>query len=303
MKRFFIIISLFTLFIIFGWSIILSVYEQIAYSNTNIHPYKRINFVTNYTNKNPDLIILGNSRAEDSYDDSILSAKLNIKCANLGWAGYPFDYQYNVMWKTYIKSNSYPKYIILEVGPWAFLDYVNPIYTIELLPYIDREEFNFLFSLSAKFSRMDKFIFYKYRGKIINAYLECLKLCNTEETKQESSKRWNSDYFNKLQKIESNPQILSLLDDFIDECQANNIILIVSCSPIHGDALRYFRMDAFWKIINERTNKKNIKTLNYQNLYGNDTIMFENPMHLNRFGKKLFSLKIAHDIDSIIINQ
>ncbi len=130
MKRFLTTIVLFAIVFVTFWSVILNKWERYACTIEDEHPYCRINFVTNYVNENPDLVILGNSRAEDSYSDSILSAQLHKKCINLGWSGYPFNYQYHVMWRTYLKNNSSPEYVILEIGPWAFLDYVNPIYIL-----------------------------------------------------------------------------------------------------------------------------------------------------------------------------
>lgn len=304
MKRFLIsILYVILFFCVFAacWSIIFTQWELYAYTIKKEHPYCRINFVTNYVQENPDLVILGNSRAEDSYSDSILSARLHLKCINLGWSGYPFDYQYNVMWKTYLKNNSFPKYVILEIGPWAFLDYVNPIYIAELLPYINRPEFQFYYELCPELSWADKLsMTYKYRGKIKKIYEDYEKTINKEKTPNNSSKKWNANYLGKPQKLEQDPEILSLLDTFIEECRQNDIKLVCVCSPIHiKDGASYFDMGSFWKLIYQHTNNKGIHVLNYQNEYGNDTTKFANPMHLNEAGKYSFSQKIAHDLDSL----
>ncbi|MBR6309818.1 MAG: hypothetical protein IKR52_01265 [Paludibacteraceae bacterium] len=255
--------------------------------------------MTNYINQNPDLVILGNSRAEASYNDSIISSILNINCVNLGWSGYPFDYQYHVMWKTYLKNNHYPRYVILEVGPWAFLDYVNPIYITELLPYINRPEFQFYINLCPELSWIDNINVYKYRGKIRHIYEEYKEMQGQGQTKENTMKRWNSKYIGTKRKLEKDPLILSLLHTFFDECSQNNVIPIIICSPMHiTDGSSYFAMDSFWEIINCNIPDE-IYVLNYQDLYGNDTTFFHDPMHLNKIGKETFSIKIAHDLDSI----
>jgi len=281
--------------------VILNKWERYACTIEDEHPYCRINFVTNYVNENPDLVILGNSRAEDSYSDSILSAQLHKKCINLGWSGYPFNYQYHVMWRTYLKNNSSPEYVILEIGPFAFLDYVNPIYITELLPYINRPEFQFYYELCPELSWADKLsMTYKYRGKIKKIYEDYEKTINNEKTPNNSSKKWNANYLGKPQKLEQDPEILSLLDTFIEECRQNDVKLICICSPIHiKDGASYFDMGSFWKLIYQHTNNKGIHVLNYQNEYGNDTTKFANPMHLNEAGKYSFSQKVAHDLDSL----
>lgn len=303
MKRFIFIISLFILLFVSSWSILLHYWEQYAYSITTHSPYKRINFATNYVKENPDLVILGNSRAECSYNDSILSADLKLKCVNFGWAGYPFDYQYNVMWKTYLKNNNYPKYVLLEVGPWAFFDYVNPIYIVELLPYIDRPEFQFYMNLCPELSYRDGFLMHKYRGKITKIHKEYRKLNRTK--KKIVNKKWNPNYLDYLgdsKLFEHDPQIISTFDTFVNECKQNNITLICICSPIHtDDCIPHFEMDSFWNVIHSHATGENVYVLNYQNYYGNDTTFFStNGMHLGgKTGKEHFSKKVAHDLDSL----
>ncbi len=300
MKKFIFTILLFFLLLISAWNLVLKQWEYIAYNNNHLHPYKRVNYVTNLINENPDLVILGNSRAEGSYDVSILSNVLNIKCTNLGWAGYPFNYQYNVMWKTYLTNNNYPKYVLLEVGPWAFLDYVNPIYIIELLPYINRPEFQFYFEICPELSTLDHFAFYRYRGKTHEIIEQYKKMRNYEKASPNPSKGWNSQYIGRHHELEQDPHILSILDTFIDECRQNGITLIFVCAPIHvNDGSSYFEMDSFWELIENHISGKDIQVLNYQNMFGNDTTLFGNSMHLNKKGKYQYSLKLAHDLDSL----
>ena len=60
-------------------------------------------------------------------------------------------------------------------------------------------------------------------------------------------------------------------------------------------------MNGFWAIFNRIAKSNNIMVLNYQNLYRNDTIYFQDAMHLNKYGRDCFSRKIAHDLDSLNI--
>ena len=74
-------------------------FERRAYQCKSTAPYSRINMIYNTKGNDAKLIIMGNSRAS-AYNDSILSQMLGIKCFNIGFAGYPFIYQYHIMYKT-----------------------------------------------------------------------------------------------------------------------------------------------------------------------------------------------------------
>lgn len=309
MKRFILQVVIFIGILVLLTSIPCQIFEKKAQQCTTRHPYSRVNFAINSANINADLIILGNSRAEDSYNDSILSAQIELRCLNLGWAGYPFDYQYNVMFETYIKQNIYPKYVLLEVGPWAFFDYVNPIYTIELLPYINRPEFQFYVKLCPELSWVDKSLFVKYAGKLDKVKKELVlffksPIHKTEKIEKVKKTKWNSNYFGEQQHLECDTSIIQVFNSFIDECLEKDIKVVLICSPIHSkDGARYFDMEGFWKIINQNIEKRNIIVLNYENLYGNDTVYFANPMHLNSYGRDCYTLKVAHDLDSLGVFQ
>ena len=90
-------------------------FERRAYACKTTAPYCRVNMIYNTKGNDAKLIIMGNSRAS-GYDETILSERLGMKCFNIGFAGYPFIYQYNIMYKTYMSQNSRPDYIIQEIG-------------------------------------------------------------------------------------------------------------------------------------------------------------------------------------------
>lgn len=304
MKRFILQVVIFVGILILLTSIPCLIFEKKAKQCTTRHPYCRVNFAINSANINADLIIMGNSRAEDSYNDSILSAQIGLRCLNLGWTGYPFNYQYNVMYQNYIKQNTKPRFILLEIGPWAFFDYVNPKYIIELLPFINRPEFEFYKKLCPEISYLDKFVFVRYAGKLYKVCDEVTLFKSSKQivTQNNIGAKWRSDYFTHMHKVEENVTILNLFERFVDECMNQNIKLVLICSPMHhDDGAMYFDMDAFWKVISKAIKDKEVPILNYYDLYGNDTTYFQNPMHLNDYGKDRFTMKVAHDLDSLEI--
>ena len=285
-------------------SIPLYIFEIKAKECSSKDPYQRINYVSGLVNSNADLIILGNSRAANSYNDSILSLLIGLKCLNLGWSGYPFDYQYNVMYKTYIKQNKSPHYVLLEVSPYAFFDYANPNYIIELLPYINRPEFKFYVELCPELSWVDKILFLKYAGKLNKVRKELVSFKPSEQKiekiKKEKKMKCYSNDVGGQHSVECNTSIIRIFNTFIDECLENDIKVILICSPIHiKDGASYFDMEGFWKIIYQCIENKEIMVLNYQDFFGNDTIYFQDPVHLNYYGRDCYTEKVAHDLDSL----
>ena len=278
MIRFIFQVILFCSVLSFICSIPLWRFEYEARKCMSKHPYKRVNMIYNLKGANADLIIMGNSRAEDSYNDSILSKVLQLKCINIGWAGYPFDYQYNVMYKTYMKQNSTPKYILLEIGPWAFFDYVNPKYTIELLPYIDYPEFKFYHKICPELTTADYWLLHKYAGisDIISEQMQSIKGV-TETNSSANIKGFKHNYFKEKRKFEEDKDIIN-----------------------SDEGKPFFEMKRFWQLITKITKGKSINILNYEDFYGNDTTYFQDPMHMNSYGRNDFSIKIGYDIDSII---
>ncbi len=297
-----------------------SAFEQSAYENMNIDPYSRINYVTACKNVNADLIIIGNSRAEGGYNDVYLGKLTGLKCLNLGMAGYPFDFQYNIMYKTYMKQNTIPKYAIVEIGPFSFFDYSTPKFTIEMLPYIDRPEFKFYYEICPELSSWDRYKIVRYAGKYREMISEIYKLKESKPT--DNLQNWLAkDSLGRLAKpttvgyevnylkkkkfdVEQNPDIIKILCSFLDECEKQGTQVFLVCSPIHTtDGTSHFDMSGFWNLIAEIEEQHKVKVFNYENLFGDDRNYFSNSMHLNNYGINCFTRTIAHDLDSLINEQ
>lgn len=122
MKRFLIHVTLCFIILVVICMIPCLIFEKKAKECTKTAPYSKINLVSNLNRADADVIIVGNSRAEYSYNDSILSALTGKKCLNIGLSGYSFEFQYHVMYKRYLAHNNIPKFVILEVGLSHFLN-------------------------------------------------------------------------------------------------------------------------------------------------------------------------------------
>ena len=65
------------------------------------------------------------------------------------------------------------------------------------------------------------------------------------------------------------------------------------------DGYAHFEMEKFWNLIYGHIANSPVKVLNYEQIYGNDTVLFKDPMHLTETGKDIFTLRVAHDLDSL----
>lgn len=283
------------------------IFERLAVNTTNVSPYARINEVNDMKAVDADLIILGNSRAEKGYDDSLMTSLCGMKCVNLAYGGYSFDYEYHIMYESYLKHNKKPEYIIVDVGPIVFFDHNKPVYNIQMLPYLNRSEFEFYIELCPQLTKVHKMLPIKYFGKMARVMKEINRLKHPEEkhAEKKTNVQWSKDFYGKPQPLESNKMVIELFDRFLDECKEQNIQVVLVCSPMHIDyGLKYFDMDKFWTIVKWCDYGTGFYIVTYQDYFGNDTVYFSDPGHLNEYGKHVFTNKLMHDLDSVgILNH
>ena len=124
-----------------------------------------------------------------------------------------------------------------------------------------------------------------------------------DDTATTSKENYQKNYLKKKKfDVEKNPDIINLFKSFLSECEDRKIQLILVCSPIHTtDGTSHFDMEGFWNLMADILKGHEIKIMNYQNLFEDDTTYFANSMHLNSYGKNCFTRKIAHDLDSLNI--
>lgn len=281
------------------------VFEKKAKKSENKYPYSNINKVTRLKNVDADLIILGNCRAEGGYDDSLMTALSGLKCLNLGWSGSSFDYSYHIMYKTYLRHNKKPSYIVVEVSPLVFFNHEFSEYNLQMLPYINRPEFQFYIEMCPQLSNADKLLFVRYVGKLGKVIEEIHRLNQPEKNQpQKSNNSWRDDIFGKPIQLKCNKAIIQLFYSFLDECLSDGIKVILVCSPMHvEDGLSYLDTYNFWNIIKTCVSGTGFPVISYAEYFGNDTTYFSDPAHLNEHGREVFSTKLIHDLDSAgIIN-
>lgn len=272
-------------------------YEALANQNTTKEPYCSINRVLAYSQDNADLLVMGNSRSMH-YNMEILDSLLGLKCRNIGWAGHPFDFQYRGMFKTYMAHNQPPKYILQEISPQLFFESKDMDFVIEMLPAIDKPEFQFYIDLYPNLSAADKWLLVRYAGKMEKVFKQIKFL--KEEGAQNAFTTFHPWTFGYRNQLEKDPRIIRIFQNYLKECDSLGIKMILVCSPYRQeDADKYLDMKGFWQQIHEVTKGHDVCIMNYESYFGNDTTYFFDPAHLKQEAVKTYTRQVAHDLDSL----
>jgi len=302
MKRFLLRVILFSLLLFAVLSAmvlpITGYYESLAH-RSDYNAYKSMNLAEKLPGANADILIMGNSRAAGHYNDTLLSRLVGKKCLNLGLSGFPFNYQYHILFEPYVQQNPAPRMILQEVSPWAFFDYVTPKYSIEMMPYINRPNMAFLKDLCPEMSSLDRFRLVRYAGRM-GKVLKEIRMLKTDVGELMGG-GYKPHYIKGDMPLEHDTLIINCFRRYIEECEQRNIELVLICSPIHvDDGLRYFDMEGFWKQIAECTQGKKVKILNFQDLYGSDIRYFKDAMHLNLAADDEYTRFVADTLKSLL---
>ena len=276
----------------------LAVFEYKAHRNIYIGPYFSINKVYGSAGVDADLLIMGNSRADEHYDDALIGDTLGLRCYNIGCHGNPIEFQYHVMLKAYLNRNTKPKYVLLDISPFSMFKYLSSRRSFEFLPYLSRPEFSYYINSCRVFKPCDRLLLPRYAGVMYQVF-KGLQSFNTVPAPK--SEAYQPIIMNEPVPLEQEAENIAAFYDFIGYCIDNGMKLILVCSPMHEDHYcKYVDMDAFWKQVDEAVDGRNVTVLDYATLYGSDTRYFHDLLHLNKFGRTQFSKTIAHDLKAKI---
>ena len=277
------------------------VFEKKAKKSTDVDPYATINHVGNLDHVDADLLVLGNSRASSGYNSSLLGTLTGKKCINLGINGSSFDFQYYVMYKRYLLHNDKPQYILIDVGPLAFFKRTRNAYSLEMLPYVGQDDFEGYFNMCPGYKNADKIMFAKYFGKLDLVIKQLGKMGKKEEKPNRSETMTSTKINDSLTTpLECDTTIVRLFCDFLEECEADDVNVIMVCSPMYCESGGpHYDMDNFWHIIKYCLSGRKAVAISYQDLYDSDASYFADPMHMNSYGRDCFTKKLAHDLDSL----
>ena len=249
-----------------------------------------------------DVLIMGNSRAWCQYSPMILDTILGVNSYNLGLDGSCFDRQiarYDI-YRHYQPTK--PKYIIQNVE-YATIGKTIGYEREQFMPYLMYPYFRNRIREVERFSRKELFI-PMYRYYATNFYQNLVhkddilyKGYNSENTPWDGSALRNMTPFE--QEVDTNT--LSMFIDYIESTRRDSVNLILVIAPLYTDIHSVvLNMDEIHRIYYDLADQFDIPILDYSDCFlSQDTTCFYNATHLNKKGSELFTLRLAHDLDSL----
>lgn len=261
-----------------------------------------------------DVVILGNSRASTSYHPLILDTILGVNSRNLGVSAQPFGVSY-LRWQLYRRNNQKPKLLIVNID---FRDlrsiekgfeneqYYPYICDTLVKPYLDL----FGFTWAEKHVPM-----YRYRGDYKLMAIGIGELLRIHHDRKgdyykgysNENAPWDGHNLDEMLRRgtilgHSNPQAAELLEKLLMETTHDDIPVVFVYVPLYKklkDNLNEEKTRATYQDLSQRYDVPMID-LSMMDFYA-DSSCFMNGHHLNRKGAELFSIELAHRIDSLDI--
>ena len=268
---------------------------------SNARVFAGLNYVYNDSTYH-DIIINGNSRAWVQYNPKILDTILHVNSYNLGIDGSNMNRQI-IKFNKYVEKHGYPKCIIQNIDLFT----MNPTHGYEreqYFPYFfyDRDLLNDV-------DKYENFSFvetnipgYRYIG-LIQSVLTKMEYISLYKGFEASESHWDGSLLAEISEIDFNYDSV-LFNDFcffIEDVKRHATNVVFVYAPIYsGVNFKCCNINEMYKMYQDIAKKFDIPILDYSDIpMCYDTAYFYNATHLNRTGAELFTIKLAHDIDSL----
>lgn len=284
-------------------------------SHLDDNDYKDLSML--YNNEiDDDVLILGSSRSWRNFDIREIERITEIKTRVIGLNGADYNMQ-RALWEPVLNSENDIKYIVHVVGLLEFGQRVDGLLKkYKFIPHLDNEFVYNNLSNTKKDLWKDRFVpLYKFHGKYKHLIKGVVANFNRKAlapyTKYKGFEGLNGvwDGINdNLIEIELPEDNIKTATTYIrEEAQLaleNDKVLILVYTPEHirtNDL--YSQKTKVIKILEKiESDFKNVYFLNYNEWYGNkDPKLYNDPIHMNVKGAKLFSQDFAKDF--LTINQ
>ncbi|MDR0811338.1 MAG: hypothetical protein LBN23_03555 [Paludibacter sp.] len=263
---------------------------------------------------NADVVAVGNSRTWVNINPYILDSILGVNSYNLGLNAQPFPMQY-VRFELLKQYNTKPKLVIQNVDCFTFNRNKLSVPDNTFLPFTHIKPIRNELRQSGVFAALYIPAF-KYRGKIqfIKQGVQyfCKKeLGNTDEAGIykgffNKNTAWDDSELNnqlKSGKMNSakNPEVLTMFDNYLNECKADNIFVVLVRVPMYYKAYEMFSdNEEMTELYCSFAAKYGFTFLDYsEHFLCSDTAYFYNASHLNLAGANIFTAQLANDIDEL----
>ena len=253
-----------------------------------------------------DILVFGASRAQQQYNPLFFEERLHKTCYNVGRDGQPIFYYYAVL-KSIVNRYT-PKMVILDIENEVFKEDQSSYDRISvLLPfYKNHPELHSIIEQKGPFEKfkLQSYIypynsmvfkiaignteFNKKRNIDINGYVPLTRVLDEQIRNVDLSKKYVIDSIK-----------VNLYKSFISECLRAKIKLYIVCSPYFFNSIG---SDTSMLLATEIANRNNIDYFDFSKdkLFLNNSKFFDDTVHVNVEGSKIFSNKL---IDSIILKS
>ena len=301
MRKFLIKVLLLSISIIIPFYIA-DYYKTKEYRSKNCYPFSTWNNIVD-GKINSDLLILGSSRAWVQYNPKILDSILNVRSYNLGCDGELLlpELQCYEITRAY---NPAPKYILIDVFFNSLTVNLTSRCKFIYTPYIYKSKFRKIVRKNDNLSIPYLFFpYYRYNecsGDEIVFMEPGVKLIKGFSPKEA---RWDSKNMQTLDTVHyyRETKAVLLLDNFLKNSKKDNISIILIHSPFERRGFEKIQNhEEMLKLFRSIAKRNGVPFLDYtEDPICYDTLNFYNAMHLNAHGADLFTLKLAHDLDSL----
>ena len=266
-----------------------------------------------------DIAVYGSSRAFVHFNSTLMEEKLGASTYNLGVNGHQFWLQY-LRHTLYLKYNPAPKLIILSLGPHTYTKPLKgSLYNYQqFLPYmLWGKEIATFTAPYAVFEGYDYTLpLVRYAGEV-NLFRKSLLVKRWEQWSQKNRVKgfygkdlpWKDDITKRLKNIYTKRKwktkpftpensTITLFDQFLADCKASDIDVLLVYSPFHFESIPYLKdnKEAPGQYA-QFADKYDLTFLNYlDDPICKDQSNFYNASHLNAKGVDLFTLKLIEDI-------
>ena len=267
-----------------------------------------------------DVLILGNSRAQDHIHPEILDSILGISSYNLGTEAHHSDLHI-LKYHYYIRNNKKPRYIIYQVDLATFhpTKLKHSANNEQFLPFFDdkylREEF-----AKYDYDKADLYVpLVRYFGNHtaiwwgISKSLGLAKIAHLPEYKgfrmhkndgniKNAAGIFDIERIDMSNSFSRQDSCLVRFENFLDECIVDSIKVMFVYTPMYSTVMSQLSdKDEFDLYINDISQKYDIPYIDYtlDDEFCSNPKYFASPGHLNYDGACAITKRLACDIDSL----
>lgn len=260
---------------------------------------------------NASVLVSGSSRASLHVDPSILDSILRKKTFNIGITGGPYEIS-DVALRIYKKYNSkHIELILCNVDFLSFNDYSLPYTRADYAPfYHDSSFMNIVETMNL--SPTEKYIpCIRYGGQLTLLKQTFGIGLKWDDDLSQKKTAWREGAF--LVDVEGKPlnlhfrifersdRRIKLFTQFLKECERDSTQVILFKSPIFPSVYNELaNIEDSFLLIDSIAKVHKLALLDYTDYLVEDSTCFVDPIHLNYKGAEQFSVRLAHDVDSLL---